>query len=80
MHQHTIRAFIKREGVQYVAECLEVEAFVTGWTLDETVENLRSEVARMLTGADLSSMGFISEPTLFITVEDVPLHRRPAEC
>ena len=77
---YNIKAFIRKEGHQYVAECLEVEAFARGGTLDETVENLRFEVGRRIAGADLSEMGFVSDPTLFITLEDVPLMRHRLEC
>ncbi|MBI5189902.1 MAG: type II toxin-antitoxin system HicB family antitoxin [Nitrospirae bacterium] len=77
---HSIKAFIRRDGAQYVAECLEVDAIASGATLDETVENIRFEVSRSLVGVDMAAMGLISDPMLFITVEDVPLMKHRMEC
>lgn len=77
---HSIKAFIRKEGPQYVAECLEVEVFARGTTLDETVENLRFEVGRCIAGTDLAEIGLVSDPTLFITLEDVPLMKHRMEC
>jgi len=74
--QYSIKAFIRKEGPRYFAECLEVEASAEGYTLDETVESLRSEVCRMLEGADMCALGLCEEPTLFFTFEDVPLVAR----
>ncbi|HLB25322.1 MAG TPA: type II toxin-antitoxin system HicB family antitoxin [Nitrospirota bacterium] len=78
--KYTIKAFIRRDGQGYIAECLEVEASVKGITLDETVDNLRHELCRCLHGAEMSDFGLVEEPTLFITFEDVPLPKLPLNC
>ena len=77
---HSIKAFIRKDGHNYVAECLEVDAVARGATLDETVENLRFEVGRRIAGADMAALGLVSDPMLFITLEDVPLMRHRLEC
>jgi len=71
--QYSIKAFIRKDGEGYIAECLEVEAEAYGRTLDETVERLRVAVTRQLDECDPCSFGLCEEPTLFITFEDVQL-------
>ncbi len=72
--RYSIKAFIRKDGAGYVADCLEVEeAVVRGETLDETVEKLRQELCRHLEACHPSAFGLVEEPTLFITIEDVPL-------
>jgi hypothetical protein len=72
--QYSIKAFIKREdGGLYLAECLDVELTVRGVSLDETVEKLKDEICKRFDGADMASLGFVEQPTLFITFEDVAL-------
>ncbi len=78
--KYSIKAFISRDGDGYTAECIEVVAKVHGKTLDETVEALRHEICRCLTGVDLSRLGLVEDPTLFITFEDVPIPPRPLVC
>jgi hypothetical protein len=77
---YSIKAFISKDGDGYTAECLDVAAKVHGKTLDETVEALRQEICRCLTGADLGMLGLVDDPTLFITFEDVPIPDRPLVC
>jgi len=77
---YSIKSFIRREGLGYVADCPEVaDAVVRGTTLDETVEKLRHEISRLLCASHPSTFGLVEEPTLFITFEDVPLPGRMME-
>ena len=78
--KYSIKAFIRKDGPGYFAECLEVEATAKGITLDETVESLRSEICLSLCGKDLSLLGLVDEPTIFMTIEDVPLPAKPLLC
>jgi len=78
--RYSIKAFIRRIEGFYEAECVEVEAFARGRSLDETVENLRSEVCRCLDGADFCALGLDPDSTLFITLEDVPLAAVGTSC
>lgn len=78
--KYSIKAFIRKEGDAYVAECIEVDAVVMARTLDETVNALRNRVCERLHGADNSSFGLVDDPTLFIVFEDVPIPSRPLAC
>lgn len=77
--KYSIKAFIKRTEKGWVADCLEVDVEVAGATLDETVENLRRELCARLHNVDLSTLGLVQDPILFVTLEDIPLHIRPYE-
>ena len=77
---YSIKAFISKDGDGYCAECLDVAARVHGKTLDETVQALRHEICRCITGVDLGMLGLVDDPTLFITFEDVPIPDRPLVC
>ena len=78
--KYSIKAFIRKEGDAYVAECLEVDAVAMARTLDETVNALRHRVCERLHGVDNSSFGLVEDPTLFIVFEDVPIPSRPLAC
>jgi|GEM_PF-7033604 len=78
--KYSIKAFIKRDEGDFLAECLEVEAFARGKTLDETVEKLRHEICKGLAGVEMSSLDLVEEPTLFLTFEDEPIVARPVDC
>jgi len=71
---YNIRVFIRYERGEYEAECMEPYVVVRGLSLDETVAKLKAEVISRMEGADLSRLGYrVSDPTLFITLEDEPL-------
>jgi predicted RNase H-like HicB family nuclease len=73
--QHTIKAIIRRgEESGYVAECVEVSVVTQGETLDETMKNLQEAVALHLEGEDLSALGLVKTPTLFVTMEVDPAY------
>jgi len=77
----SVRAFIRYDGGKgYKAECLEVEATASGATIDDTVNRLRNEVCRKLDSVTREQLGLDPEPTLFITLEDVPLAPVPMGC
>ena len=67
--QRTIKAFVRRGEMYYVAECFEIEVVTQGKTLDETIANLREAVALHLEGEDLAELGLLANPTLLITME-----------
>jgi predicted RNase H-like HicB family nuclease len=71
--QHTIKAFIRKGGKYYIAECLEIPVVTQGKTLDEVVGNLKEAVALHLEGEDLEQLGFAPNPTLIITMETEPV-------
>ena len=77
---YSIKAFIRMDGEGYFGECLEVEATARGGSLDETVDRLRCQISTMLQGADLPALGLVDDPTLFITIEDVPLRPSHLHC
>lgn len=68
-----IKAFIRWDDDGYFAECLEVEATAQAPSLDETIAMLRTEVCKCLDGKDLTTLGLVEDPKLFITLEDVPI-------
>jgi predicted RNase H-like HicB family nuclease len=70
--QRTIKAFIRKGDVQYVAECLEISVVTQGRTLDETIANLREAVALHLEGEDPADFGLAPNPTLLVTIEVEP--------
>jgi len=71
--QHTIKAFIVKGEMYYVAECLEIPVVTQGKSLDETVANLKEAVALHLEGEDLAQLGLAPNPTLIITMETEPV-------
>ena len=78
--KYSIKAFIRKEGDAYVAECLELDAVAMARTLDDTVDALRNRVCERLHGVDNSALGLVDDPTLFIVFEDVPIPSRPRAC
>ena len=67
--QKTIKAYIHRGDLQYVAECLEISVVTEGKTLDETIANLQEAVALHLEGEDPADFGLAPDPTLLVTFE-----------
>ena len=65
--QQTIKAYIHKGEVLYVAECLEVNVVTQGKTLDETIANLQEAVELHLEGEDPAEFGLIPNPTLLVT-------------
>ena len=45
-----------------------------GETLDEVTANLREAVALHLDGEDMAALGFVSGPTIIVTLELAPAH------
>jgi predicted RNase H-like HicB family nuclease len=72
--QHTIKAFVHKGETHYVAECLEIAVVTQGTTLDETLSNLQEAIALHLEDEDLEELGFISHPTILVTMELEPTH------
>ena len=72
--QHTVKAFVRKGDTHYVAECLEIAVITQGTTLDETLSNLQEAVALHLEDEDLAELGFISHPTILVTLELEPAH------
>ena len=58
----------------YVATCEEIAVVTQGETLDEVTANLREAVALHLDGEDLAALGFVSKPTIIVTLELAPAH------
>ena len=58
----------------YVAACKEIAVVTQGETLDEVTANLREAVALHLKGEDMAVLGFVSEPTIIVTLELAPAH------
>ncbi len=71
--QHTIKAFV-RPGEQsgYVAECVEIPVVTQGETLDEVTQNLKEAVELHLDGEELAEMGLAPNPTIVLTMADLP--------
>ena len=67
--QHTIKAFIRKGDVYYVAECVEIAVVTQGSTVDETLSNLQEAVSLHLEGEDLGSLGLAQDPTILVTME-----------
>ncbi len=72
--QHTIKAFVHKGETHYVAECLEIAVVTQGTTLDETLSNLQEAIALHLEDEDLEELGFISHPTILVTMELEPTY------
>ena len=72
--QHTVKAFVRKGETHYIAECLEVPVVTQGKTLDETLSNLQEAVALHLEDEDLAALGFVSHPTILVTLELEPAH------
>ena len=72
--QHTVKAFVRKGETHYVAECLEIAVVTQGKTLDETLSNLQEAVALHLEDEDLAALGFVSHPTILVTLELEPAH------
>ena len=70
--QHTIKAFIRKGEVYYVAECVEIAVVTQGSTVDETLSNLQEAVSLHLEGEDLGSLGLAQDPTILVTMELEP--------
>jgi predicted RNase H-like HicB family nuclease len=58
----------------YIATCEEIAVVTQGETLDEVTTNLREAVALHLDGEDMAALGFVSEPTIIVTLELAPAH------
>jgi predicted RNase H-like HicB family nuclease len=67
--ERTIKAIVRRGENYYVAECLELAVVTQGKTVDETLANLREAVALHLEGEDPAEFGFVSNPTVLVTME-----------
>ena len=70
--QHTIKAFIRKGGDWYVAECKEINVVTQGKTIDQTISNLQEAAALHLEGENLEEFGLAPNPTLLITMELEP--------
>lgn len=77
MHD-TIHVVLRRDGRDYVAECLEVAVVTQGTTADEVLENLREAIALHLEGEDPAAIGLVARPRITVTYE-VPLLGNAAE-
>ncbi len=58
----------------YVATCEEIAVVTQGETLDEVTANLKEAVALHFDGEDMAALGFVSEPTIIVTLELAPTH------
>jgi predicted RNase H-like HicB family nuclease len=58
----------------YVATCEEIAVVTQGETLDEVTANLRDAVALHFEGEDLAALGFVSHPTIIVTLELAAAH------
>ena len=67
--QRTIKAFVRKGEKQYVAECVDIAVVTRGTTLDETLANLQEAIALHLKGEDLSELGLVSDPAVWVTME-----------
>jgi len=70
--QRTIKAFIRKGDMHYVAECLEISVVTQGKTLDETIANLQEAVSLHLEGENPAEFGLAPDPTLLVTIEVEP--------
>ena len=64
-----IHAVISESEGLYVAECLEIAAVTQGYSLDETLSNLREALDLYLSGEDHTLLGIVHEPRLIINFE-----------
>jgi predicted RNase H-like HicB family nuclease len=58
----------------YIAECQEIAVITQGQTLDEVTANLSEAVALHLEDEDPQTFGLISQPTLQISLERLPIY------
>jgi predicted RNase H-like HicB family nuclease len=65
----TIKAIVRHDGAWYTAECVEIDVFTQGRTLDEVVENIKKAVAVHLEGEDLEQFGLAPEPSILVMLE-----------
>ena len=65
----TIKAIVSHDGKYYTAECVEIDVFTQGRTLDEVVDNIRKAVAVHLEGEDPGEFGLEPEPGILIMLE-----------
>jgi predicted RNase H-like HicB family nuclease len=66
----TIKAYIYRGDKYYIGECVDISVVTQGKTVDETIANLQEAVRLHLEGENLAELGFCSEPSLLIIMEE----------
>jgi predicted RNase H-like HicB family nuclease len=69
---HVIKAFINQGNRYYVAECVDIPVVTQGRTLDETIQNLKEAITLHFEDEDLTDLGFVSNPGLYISMELEP--------
>ena len=65
----TIHTVVSESDGGYVAECLEVAVVTQGYSLDETLRNLREAVGLFLANEDLAALGLTASPRLAVSLE-----------
>jgi predicted RNase H-like HicB family nuclease len=51
-------------GIQYVAECLDLPVVAEAPTLDELTSNIHESISLHLEGQSLEELGFADNPTI----------------
>ncbi len=67
--RQSIKAFIYKGDRQYVAECLDIAAVTQGYTLDETIANLKEAISLHLEGEDSADFDLVHNPSLLATLK-----------
>ncbi len=70
--RHSIKAFVHKGEIYYVAECMEIAVVTQGKTLDEAVTNLQEAIALHLEGENLADFDLAPNPSLLVTFELEP--------
>jgi predicted RNase H-like HicB family nuclease len=71
--RQSIKAFIYKGDRQYVAECLDIAVVTQGYTLDETIANLKEAITLHLEGEDPADFDLVPNPSLLVTLELEPM-------